>query len=118
MATYGLYYVMTGKFRPGKGSEDVVKWWREKGAPDMLSNPGVKSVHAYAAQFDLAGDHNLEVWVEIENYAALDKMDDWYVANPDLAKTKEDLWKESDAYFEWGPARLMGDFPESALLPE
>jgi hypothetical protein len=117
MDAYRLYYVATGKFKPGIAEEDVVKWWREKGA-DIFSYPGVKSLRAYAAQFGLAGKYDLEVWLELENYSALDKMDEWFVENPDLAKRKEDLWKESQAYFEWGPARLMGDFPESSLLPK
>jgi hypothetical protein len=117
MEAYRLYYVMSAKFKYGKG-EEATRWWREKGAPDLLSDPWTKSLKAYAAQFSLAGKHDFEVWQEIEDYAALDRMDEWWAEDPVRAKKKEDLWKESAEYFEWGPSRLMGDFPESALLPE
>ena len=62
--------------------------------------------------------HAIEIWQELENYAALDKMDAWYDEDPTGAKKKLDLWKESYDYFEWGPARLMGDSPESGLLQD
>jgi hypothetical protein len=29
-----------------------------------------------------------------------------------------EYWKEANDLFEWGPSRLMGDWPESSLLPE
>jgi hypothetical protein len=45
-------------------------------------------------------------------------MDAWYDEDPTGAKKKLGLWKESYDYFEWGPARLMGDFPESGLLQD
>jgi hypothetical protein len=45
-------------------------------------------------------------------------MDAWYDEDPTGAKKKLDLWKESYDYFEWGLARLMGDFPESGLLQD
>jgi hypothetical protein len=55
-----------------------------------------------ATQFRLGGEHDLEVWQEIENYAVPDAMDEWYAADPVRTEAKEDLWRESSAYFEWG----------------
>jgi hypothetical protein len=117
VTAYRLYWVGTAKIRPGK-FEEATKWWREKGAPDLLSEPWTKSLHAYAAQFGLAGEYGIEVWQEIENYAALDLMDQWQIEDQARAKMKRDIWKEGVEYFEWGPARLMGDWPESSLLPK
>lgn len=118
MSAYRLYWVMNGKIKPGK-YEEAAKWWRERGAPDMLSEPWTVSLHVYAGQFGLSGDHDIEVWQEIKDYAAFDRIDKWWFEDdPTGAKKKQDLWRESNEYFEWGPARLMGDWPESGLLPE
>ena len=62
----------------------------------------------HLAQFGLAGEWELEVWREIEDYAALDKVDAWYAEDPDGAKRRDDLWSESAAYFEWGPVPAHG----------
>ena len=67
-----------------------------------------KSLRVYLAQFGLAGEWELEVWREIEDYAALDKVDAWYAEDPDGAKKRDDLWSESAAYFEWGPCGSWG----------
>jgi hypothetical protein len=114
MAAYRLYHVMTGKLKQGGSIQEANKWWREKGAPDILSEPWTKSLRVYLAQFGLGGEWELEVWREIDDYAALDKVDAWYAEDPEGAKKRDDLWNESAAYFEWGPCRLMGDYPESA----
>jgi hypothetical protein len=89
-----------------------VKWWQEKGKAFFEAFPGVKSVKAYAAQFGLGGNL-LEVWLELENYAALDRMDEDLTANPQ----KYAAWAETPDLFENGPARIMGDWPESSWLP-
>ena len=39
MAAYKLYHVMTGKLKQGGSIQEANKWWREKGAPDILSEP-------------------------------------------------------------------------------
>ena len=107
MGIYRLYHVWTAKIKPGKGDE-AAQWWREKGQVMTESRPGVKSVRAYAVQFGLGGEYRLEVWSEIENYAAFDRMDEDVLANPQ----KYAAWRESLDLFEWGPFRLMGDYPE------
>lgn len=117
MDAYGICLVWSGKFKPDK-TDEAARWWREKGAPDLLAEPWTKSLHAYAGQFRLAGEYDLEVWQEIENYAALDRMDEWYAENPERARKKDGLWRQSVAFFDWGPSRLVGDWPESGLLPE
>jgi len=117
MTAYKLYWVATAKIKPGK-FEEATRWWREKGAPDVISEPWNVSLHAYAGQFRLAGEYEIEIWQGLENYAALDQMDAWYEEDPVRAKKKNDLWEESTEYFEWGPARLVGDWPESSMLPE
>jgi len=117
MTAYGLYFVRTAKIKPEK-FEEAAKWWRERGAPELLSEPWTKSLHTYGLQYGLGGDYDIEVWQEIENYAAFDQMDERFVKDPAWAKQWDDLVKESVDYFEWGPAHLMGDWPESELLPE
>ena len=112
MEAYRLYHVRTAKIRPGKWNE-AVKWWRDKGKATAESQPGVKSVRAYAVQFGLGGEYILEFWMEMENYAALDRIDEDLEANPE----KYAAWGEGRDLFEWGPARLMGDWPESHWSP-
>ena len=112
----GSDFVTTGKFKEGSSIEDATTWWREKGGPDLVSEPWTKSLRVFATQFRLGGEHDLEVWQEIENYAVLDEMDEWYAADPVRTGTKEDLWRESSACIEWGASRLMGDWPESSLM--
>ena len=117
LGSYKLYMVSTMKVRPGKFAE-ATRWWKEKGLPDARSRPWVKSLKCYAAQFGLAGEYGLEVWEEIENYAAMDVMDNWIEEDPKRAEKERELWKEGNEFFEWGPTRLMGDWPESSLLPD
>ena len=117
MAEYKIFLVGTAKIKPGK-FEQATKWWREKGVPDILSRPWTKSLRCYAGQFGLGGEYDIESWQEIENYAVLDQMDQWLIEDPERAAKIRDIWQEAQEYFEWGPTRLMGDWPESSLLPE
>lgn len=117
MEEYRLYWVGQAKIKPGMGAQ-ATKWWQEKGAPDILSDPWTKSLRCFAIQFGLGGEYSIEVWQELENYEAFDKMDLWFLDNPDKAKTKQEIWEEANDYFEWGPNRLMGDWPESSVAVE
>ncbi len=108
MAQYRIYFVSTAKTRTGKG-QDAVRWWNEKGKALFEATPGTKAVRAYTVQFGLGGEYGLEVWREVEDYAALDRLDEDILANP----AKYAPWAESRELFEWGPARLMGDWPQS-----
>jgi len=108
MEVYRLYHVWTAKSKPGKRDE-AKKWWLEKGKPLLESVPGAKSVRAYAVQFGLGGEYFLEMWVEKENYAVYDRVDEDVLANPQ----KYAAWSEAEDVLEWGPSRLMGDWPES-----
>jgi hypothetical protein len=117
MEAYKLYLVGSAKIKPGK-FEEATKWWKEKGAPDTLSEPWTKSLRCYAGQFGLGGEYTIEIWQEIENYAALDQIDTWFIEDPEQAAEKRKIWQEADELFEWGPNRLMGDWPASSLLPD
>ena len=117
MEAYKLYLVGTAKIKPGKFVE-ATKWWQEKGIPDILSRPYTKSLRCYAGQFGLSGQYDIEVWQEIENYAAMDAMDAWTIEDPERAAKNIEYWQEANELFEWGPSRLMGDWPESSLLPD
>lgn len=117
MLPYRLYWVTQFKIKQGKG-EEATKWWREKGAPDILAEPWTKSLRCYAGQFGLGGGYDFEVWQELETYAAFDSMDQDMIDNPDKYREKREFWRESFEIFEWGPSRLMGDWPESSLIPE
>jgi hypothetical protein len=97
---------------------EAQKFWREKGMPDILSDSWTKSVKCYAVQFGLGGEYAIEVWQEIENYAAFDRMDRSMIDNPEKSRQSWLIWKEGMEYFEWGPARLMSDWPESSGVPE
>lgn len=114
MEEYKLYLVGQAKIKPGKFSK-AAKWWREKGAPDVLSDPWTKSLRCFATQFGLGGEYSIEIWQEIEHYAAFDQMDKDILDNPEKYKNKLEIWNEANEYFEWGPNRLMGDWPESSL---
>ena len=117
MEAYRLFWVGTFKIKSGKAAE-AEKWWREKGVPDILSDPWTKSLKCYAVQFGLGGEYAIEVWQELQNYAAFDQMDRSIIDNPEKTRKSWQLWKEAIDYFEWGPARLMGDWPESSGVPQ
>jgi hypothetical protein len=117
VTAYKLYMVGSAKIKSGK-FEEATKWWKHKGLPDIRSRPWVKSIKCYAGQFGLAGEYDIEIWEEIEDYAAMDAMDKWIEEDPKRAEKNRELWKEGNELFEWGPTRLMGDWPESSLLPD
>ena len=113
MEEYRIYFVYTAKFKPEKKKE-ALKWWQEKGKAFKESFPGTKSVRAYAVQFGLGGEYYIEIWVEKENYASLDLLDKDIDQNPQ----KYSPIKEAQELFDWGPSRIMGDWPESGFMPE
>jgi len=113
MEEFRIYFVYTAKFKPGKRKE-ALKWWQEKGKAFKESFPGTKSVRAYAVQFGLGGEYYIEIWVEKENYASLDLLDKDIALNPQ----KYSPIKEAQELFDWGPSRIMGDWPESGFMPE
>jgi len=108
MGVYRLYYVGAARIKPGQG-QAAARWWNEKGKAFFEAQPGTKSVRVYAVQFGLGGEYSLEFWSEIEDYASLDRLDEDILANP----RKYAAWLETQEILEWGPARLMGDWPES-----
>lgn len=110
MGEYRKFHVSTFKTLPGKRL-DGEKWWTDKARPMFQSMPGVKSVNAYVTQFGLGGEYEIEVWLEIENYAAYDQVDQDVAANPQ----KYQALAEAEELFETGPGRLMGDWPASDL---
>jgi len=57
----------------------------------------------------------MEIWTELESYASFDEMDKFWEEDSDDAKKFGKVWKEANDYFEWGPTRLMGDWPESSF---
>ena len=93
MEVYRLFLVGHAKIKSGKFAE-ATKWWKEKGMPDILSQPYIKSLKCYAGQFGLGGEYDLEIWQEIENYAAMDQMDTWILEDPERAEKSRDLWKQ------------------------
>ena len=111
MGMYRIYFVGTAKAKPGK-SDAAAKWWREKGKAFYESLPGVKSVRAYASQFGLGETYGLEIWSEVDTYAAMDRWDEDIAAN---TQTYGPVFREFEGLFESGPSRLMGDWPESSL---
>ena len=111
MAQYRIFHVSTLKARPGKRVESE-RWWTERGKAMYESVPGVKSVNAYAAQFGLGSEYQIEVWLELESYSAFDQADQDVASNPQ----KYAALAETDELFEAGPARLVGDWPASDLL--
>jgi hypothetical protein len=112
MEKYRIYEVTTARAKPGK-SAAVVEWWREKGRAAYEVSPGTKSVKAYAVQFGLGGQYALEIWREIESYGTYDRLDDDFMAHPD----KYTAFADATDILEFGPARLMGEWPESQFSP-
>ncbi len=112
MAKFRLFYVITAKIRRGKAA-DAVQWWHERGKQMNEAAPGVKSVAAYITQFALGpSDYQIEIWMEIENYAAFDRVDQAMVAHPEQ-------WiplAESEELLEWGHGRIVGDWPQSGFF--
>ena len=113
MEEYRIYVVDTFKIKPGKEKE-AVKWWQEKGKALFESIPSTKSLRAYAVQFGLGGEYSIEIWAEVKNYAYFDLLDKDMEQNPQ----KFSPIKEAQDLFDWGPTRIMGDWPESEFMPE
>lgn len=107
MEEFKIYQVITTKIKSGKSSE-AAKWWGEKGKATYEAFPGVKSVKAYGVQFGLGGS-GIEIWLEMENYAAFDRIDEDLDANPQ----KYAAFGEYLDLFESGETRIMGNWPES-----
>ena len=113
MEEYRIYVVCTFKMKPGK-TKEAVKWWQEKGKAMYESIPGAKSVRTYAAQFSIGGEYSCEIWTEVKNYAYFDLLDKDMEQNPQ----KYSPIREAQDLFDWGPTRIMGDWPESMFIPE
>ena len=113
MEEYRIYVVDTFKIKSGK-TKEALKWWKEKGKAIIESSPGTKSLRTYAVQFGLGGEYDIEIWEEKENYASLDILDKDIDQNPQ----KYSPFKEAQELFDWGPTRIMGDWPESVFIPE
>lgn len=110
MDTYRIYYVTTAKPKTGK-VDAAAQWWTQTGRKQFESKPGIKSVRAYITQMGLSGAaFPLEIWQEIEKYAAFDQWDE---------KTRTDpVWfvtflTELHQYYELGPSRIMGEWSVS-----
>jgi hypothetical protein len=114
MEVYKLYWVGQAKIKPGKSAE-ATKWWKEKAEPNILSDPWTKSLRCYAVQFGLGGEYTIEIWQELESYAAFDEIDKFWEEGSDATKERIEISKEGTEYIEWGPSRLMGDWPESSF---
>jgi hypothetical protein len=107
---FRIFVVSTGKPKPGKNRE-LAEWWTNKGEALFKSLPGTKDVNTYAVQFRLGGEYVIEIWREVENYASLDQADEEIVSNP----KKYGPFVEVRELIEFGPTRIMGDWPASAL---
>jgi hypothetical protein len=108
-----IYGVTIAKIKPGKGAA-AVEWWHEKGKAGFEVSPGTKSVRAYAVQFGFGGEYQLEIWREIEEYGSCDRLDEDITAPEKYA-----AFFEVTDVLEFGPTRLMGEWPQSQFsLPE
>lgn len=114
MDKYRIYEVTTAKIKPGKGAA-AVEWWHQKGKAAFEVSPGTKSVKAYGVQFGFGGEHQLEIWRESEEYGSYDRLDEDITAHPE----KYSAFLEVTDVLEFGPTRLMGEWPQSQFsLPE
>lgn len=111
-STYQAYYVMTYSIMSGK-MPAALDWYAN--ASEVWSRmPGVRSVRGYVQQFSLGPrDHDLEVWLEIEDYATLDR---WDSLPADLAAEYLAQVRQAQDCVRLGRARIMGDFAGS--VPE
>jgi hypothetical protein len=112
-----IFWVGQFKIRSGMDGE-ALAWWREKGQPDILAEPCTKSLRAYAVQFALGGEHTVEIWQELENYAALDMMEKDFQRRPEFYAEHMQHLREADNLLEWGPARLIGEWPKPLLITD
>jgi hypothetical protein len=110
MDTYRIYYVTTAKPKTGK-VEAAARWWAETGRKQFESKPGTKSVRAYITQMGLSSEaFPLEIWQEIENYAAFDQWGQKTRSDPAWFVT---FFTELHQYYDLGPSRIMGEWSES-----
>ena len=110
MSAYRIYYVTTGRPKAGK-IEAAGRWWAEVGLKSFEAMPGTKSVRAYITQFGLgAGEFPLEIWQELQSYAAFDEMDKG--AEFDIA-AYTNFQTDFNKYYDLGPCRIMGEWPAS-----
>jgi|SoiMetStandDraft_5_1073268.scaffolds.fasta_scaffold552163_1 hypothetical protein len=105
-----VHFVTTARPRSGQALA-AAKWWRDKGQSFFASMPGVKGVTAYAVQFGLGGEYSVEIWQEIDGYAALDKWATEFRAQ----RQNYDLFGEFLQLYEVGPTRILGRWPEMRL---
>jgi hypothetical protein len=110
---YRIYEVTSIRIKPTKG-RDAAAWWRDRGQAGFEARPGTKSVRAYAVQFGFGGQYQLEVWGEIESYGTYDQLDEDLASSPQKYAGFDGV---SDV-LEFGPTRLMGDWPESQFNPD
>jgi hypothetical protein len=110
---YRIYEVASIKIKPDRWG-DVAEWWRQKGRAAFEAGPGTKSVKAYARQFGFGGEYQVEVWREIESYGTYDRLDEDLFSNPE----KYAAFREVSDILEFGPNRLMGEWPESQSYSE
>ena len=113
MPPYRLFHVSTATLRPAKRAA-AIRWWREEGRAFYAGLPGVAGVQAYAPQFGLGGTA-IEIWLELESYAAYDRTEAAIAAEP--GRYAEPFQRATEL-LEWGPSRLVGEWPESDLLPD
>ncbi len=111
MEGYKIYTVLTAKIKPGKEGDAAI-WFRDKAKPQLEACPGIKEVKAYSVQFLCGPEYGFELWLERESWAALDWDHDDVVKNPQ----KYSSWKETPDLFEWGPGRLVGEWPGSYFV--
>ncbi|HJX38329.1 MAG TPA: hypothetical protein VJ714_07010 [Anaerolineae bacterium] len=108
MEKYRIYEVTTVKIKPGKGAATAT-WWHDKGRAAFENSPGTKSVRVYGVQFGFGGEYQLEIWREIEEYGSYDRLDEDMTAHPE----KYAAFSEATDVLEFGPTRLMGEWPQS-----
>lgn len=110
MAGYGPYWVGQFTLKPGMEGE-AIRWWVEKGEPDIRAELCTKSLKAYSVQFMLGERNVVEIWQELENYAILDKMQEDIVTHPENYSQAASHLREAHSFIEWGAARLMRAWP-------
>lgn len=114
MTAYRIYHVWSGSIKAGK-LDLFAQWYARCGSKALAAIPGVQSVRAFARQFGLGPDAlDVEIWMEIESYGTYDRLDADMMRNPD----KYAWWSEIEEFLEQRNSRIMGDFPESALLAQ
>lgn len=60
-------------------------------------------------QLGLGGEYTVEVWRGIEDYGSYDRLDEDMFLYPE----KYAAFEESTETVDWGPVRLMGEWPQS-----